>query len=222
MTIGTAQLGTKVNGTSSLSSVPQPASAVAGTTLLAIILDHATSGTSAAPTGWTNRGAAAGAAGRLQVFSAVVGQGGLTGTSWSFSGLTTRSEGKIVGYDGVDPAILDVAVSARINASGTTGTTGITTGKNGCKVVAAFGALASGSTWSAEACATGPTLGELSDEANSTYCSIALADGNQAAAGATGASSATMGTAGANAALLIALRPATVTPGALLLTGVGA
>lgn len=209
MAIGVAQLGTKVNGTTSVASLTQPGSVANGHVLLAFIVDHATSGSSAAPTGWTWILGAGGTGGRAQVFKAVVGKGGLTGTSWTFSGLTTRSLGKIVGYSGVDNANpFDCTGSYRVNASGASGTTSITPVTNGNKVVAGFAALPGAYTWSAEAVATSPTIAELSDEANSTYCSLAICDGVQTTAGATGVSSGTPSTAGANVGLLVALRPA--------------
>ena len=211
MAITLRGVGTKVNGTFSVASLAQPTGSTAGDVLLAFIVDHATSGNSAAPGGWQYRGGAAGSAGRLQIFSAVVGANGLTGTSWTFSGLTTRSMGQIIGYYNVDQTGyggLDVAISARINAASVTGTPGISTATNGAMVVAAFCALAGGNTWSAEACATNPTLGEEADSANSTYCSLTLADGLMATAGPTGDSSATMsGTTVANGGGLVALKP---------------
>jgi hypothetical protein len=217
-------IGSIANGTTSVAP-SRPSGVVNGDVLLAVITDHATTGSSSAPTGWTRLGGAAGSAGRCQVFGAVVGASGLTGTSWTFSGLTTRAGGYIVAYSyagATAAAILDTTVSARINASGTTGATAITTATDGAIVVAIFSALASGSTWSAEACASGPTLTERGDSPNSTFLSIAVADGVLATAGSTGVSSATMGTAGANAAILLALKPATLlacpAPSSLALT----
>ena len=211
MAITRRGVGASGTGTSSISSLAQPTGTATGDVLLAFIVDHATSGNSAAPTGWQYRGGAAGSAGRLQVFSAVVGANGLSGTSWTFSGLTTRSMGQIVGYYNVDQTGyggLDVAISARINASGTTGAPTISTTTAGAQIIAAFASLANSATWSGEAVATSPTIAEIigADNANSTYCSLALADGLQTSSGPTGASSATMSTNAANGAVLVALR----------------
>ena len=207
-------VGTKVNGTTSL-ALSQPTGTTAGDALVAFILDHATSGTTTAPTGWTRQGGVAGTAGRFQVYTAVVGQNGLTGTSWTWSGLTTRAEGVIAGYYNVDTTTpVDVAASARLNASGTTGTASITPGTAQTMIVAGYAALASGSTWSAEAVASNPgSLAEQYDGANSTYCSLAIAHNRQtgATAVATGDSSATMGTSGNNAGIMLALRPVITT-----------
>lgn len=199
--------GTAASGTTSV-ACSQPSGTASGDLLLAFVVDHATSGNSTAPTGWTRRGGVAGTAGRFQVFSATVGQGGLTGTSWTFSGLTTRALGRIVGYSGADTTTpLDgITPSARLNASGTVGTTSITPASSGDMIVAAYAAMANGSTWSAESTTSPGGLTERADSANSTYCSLAIADGTQTTAGATGVSTATMATAGTNAAILLAIR----------------
>ena len=208
-------LGTKVNGTTSL-ALAQPTGTATGDLLLAFVIDHATTGTSTAPTGWTalTNGAAAATGGRMQTFWAIVGQNGLTGTSWTFSGLTTRAIGKIVGYQAGTFATAGAATpvlaanSARSNASGTTGTTAVTTVEPGTLVLGAFAGLASGNTWTVEATATAGTLAEQSDEANSTFCSLAVAQAAWTGTGSTGASSATMSAAGTNAAVLMAFGPA--------------
>jgi len=210
--------GAVKTGTTSLSSMAQPTGTSTGDCLVAFVVDHATSGTSAAPTGWTNIANTSSANGRFQCFTAVVGQNGLTGTSWTFSGLTSRSVGFIVGFSGASTDFAhqpDVTASVRSNASGTTGTLGITPGQNGDMVVAGFAAFASGSTWSSEAVATAPTLTNAGGGANSTFCSVAAASGILAVPAATGASSATMGTAGVNAGILISIKgptSATATP----------
>lgn len=207
-------VGTSTNGTTSL-ALPQPAGTATGDVLVAFVLDHATSGTTTAPTGWTRAGGVASATGRFQVYTAVVGQNSLTGTSWTWSSLTTRAQGYIAGYSGGSTAFAsqpDVAATARANASGSSGTTSITTVTNNSMVIAAFAALASGATWSAEAMATAPTITERADAANSTFCSVAFADGILATAGSTGASSATISSAGNNAGILLAIRPPTTLP----------
>lgn len=183
-----------------------PAGVAAGDLLLAFIVDHATSGNSSAPSGWTRQGGAAGSAGRFQVFSIIYSSGG----PWAFSGLTSRSGGRILAFYGENQTTpLDVAVSARINASGTTGTTSITPVTGASMIVGAFASLANGATWTAEAVATNPgALTEQVDSAYSTYLSLAVAIAPQKAAAATGASSATMSTNAANAGILLAIRDA--------------
>ena len=201
--------GTAASGTTSVSP-SSPASAAAGDYLLAFIVDHNTSGSTTPPTGWTLIGGAAGTGGRFQVFSAVVGQGGLTGTSWTWSSLTSRSESVIIAFTGQWTSPLDGTLTAQVNATGTTGTTAVTTTTAGDLIVGAFAGLASGNTWSGETTATAGALSEIFDSANSTFCSIAVATRTQAAAGTTGASSATMGTAGANGGILLAIKAAPV------------
>ena len=208
MAITLRAAGTVATGTTSV-AVSRPTGTSTGDLLVAYILDHATSGSTTAPTGWTRQGGVAGTGGRFQVFTAIVGSGGLTGTSWTWSSLTTRSEGVIVGFIGVDSGVpLDVAVSARLNASGTVGTTSITPVSANNMVVSAYAALASGSTLTSPTLATGPTIAQAVYGANSTFCAIEVANGVQSVAGATGVSSITMGTAGANAAILLSLKPA--------------
>ena len=204
--------GTVATGTTSL-AISSPASAVNGDYLLAFTIDHATSGSTTAPTGWTRIGGVAGTGCRFQVFSAVVGSGSLTGTSWSWTSLTTRAEGVICAFYGQNAVPLDGTLTARLNASGTTGTTAVTTVYAGDLVVGAFAALAAASTWSAETTATAGALSEVFNAGYSTYCRLAVATLTQAAAGSTGASSATMGTAGANAGILLAIKssPASAT-----------
>ena len=210
--------GAVKTGTTSLASMAQPTGTATGDCLVAFVLDHATSGTSAAPTGWRNIANTSSASGRFQCFTAVVGQNSLTGTSWTFSGLTTHAVGFIVGFSGASTDFAnqpDVTASVRSNASGTTGTLGITPGQASDMVVAGFAAFASGSTWSSEAVATAPTLTNAGGGANSTFCSVAAASGILAVPAATGASSATMGTAGVNAGILVSIKgptSATVTP----------
>jgi hypothetical protein len=208
MAIALRAAGATAAGTTSVICAA-PAGTVNGDVLVAFILDHATTGSSAAPTGWTLQGGAAAASGRFQVFTTVAGGNNTAGTPWTFSGLTTRAQGTIIGYSGVDNTTpIDVTASARINASGTTGTTSITTVTNGAMIVGGFAALASGATWTVESTATAGALTEQADGANSTFCSIAIADKLLTTAGATGVSSATMSAAGANGGILVALRPA--------------
>jgi len=207
--------GTVASGTTSV-TLAQPAGTATNDVLVALVADLATSGTSAAPTGWTRQGGTASSGGRLQVFTAVVGQGGLTGTSWTFTGLTSHSKGVIGGYIGVDSTVLDTTVSARSNASGTTGTTSIIPVSNGNMVVAGFGAPASAGPLSAAKVATNPsgTLADAASDSTGSFIAIQLSYGLQSTAGATGVSSNTEGgSAGANAAFLLALKPAiTFTP----------
>ena len=198
-------------------SLSQPTGTTTGDLLLAFVIDHATSGSSAAPTGWTSQGVAAGTGGRFQVFSAIVGSGGLTGTSWSFTGLTSQVEGCITGWFNTDLNVpMDVTVSGRVNARGTTGTTSITPVSANNMVVGGFAALATNSNLTSP---TTATLGSLSNSAvnssYSTFSTLSVAYVPQAVAGSTGASSVTMGTAGANAALLLSIKPLT----AVTLTG---
>ena len=198
-------------------SLSQPTGTTTGDLLLAFVIDHATSGSGAAPAGWTSQGVAAGTGGRFQVFSAIVGSGGLTGTSWSFTRLTSPVEGCITGWFNTDLNVpMDVTVSGRVNASGTTGTTSITPVSANNMVVGGFAALAANSTLTSP---TTATLGSLSNSAvnssYSTFSTLSVAYVPQAVAGSTGASSVTMGTAGANAALLLSIKPLT----AVTLTG---
>ena len=198
-------------------SLSQPTGTTTGDLLLAFVIDHATSGSGAAPTGWTSQGGAAGTGGRFQVFSAIVGSGGLTGTSWSFTRLTSPVEGCITGWFNTDLNVpMDVTVSGRVNASGTTGTTSITPVSANNMVVGGFAALAANSTLTSP---TTATLGSLSNSAvnssYSTFSTLSVAYVPQAVAGSTGASSVTMGTAGANAAILLSIKPLT----AVTLTG---
>jgi len=198
-------VGTKVNGTTSV-VISQPTGTLTDDILVAFVIDHKTSGVTTAPTGWTRQGGIAGTDGRFQVFTAVKGRNGLTGTSWTWSSLTTRTMGQIIGYYNGNPsAPIDCLPTARLNASGASGTTQITTVANGAMVIAAFASLANGCTWSAEAVATSPALTEQADSAYSTYCSLAIAHGLKATAGATGASSATQSAGCANEGILLSL-----------------
>ncbi len=192
-------------------SLSQPTGTTTGDLLLAFVIDHATSGSGAAPTGWTLQGGAAGTGGRFQVFSAIVGSGGLTGTSWSFTGLTSQVEGCITGWFNTDLNVpMDVTVSGRVNARGTTGTTSITPVSANNMVVGGFAALATNSTLTSP---TTATLGSLSNSAvnssYSTFSTLSVAYVPQAVAGSTGASSVTMSTGGNNAALLLSIKPLT-------------
>jgi hypothetical protein len=211
MSIAFRAAGTVTTGTTAITSMPEPSGTATGDCLVALILDHATTGTTTAPTGWTRQGGAAGTGGRFQVFTAIVGQGGLTGTTWTWSSLTTTCEGVILGFTGVDPAnpIDSVTPSARVNASGTKGTTAITPNTANDMIIAAFAALASGSTL-ATPTLTDPASGSLAlavNQSNSTHSTLAAWYGLQTTASTTGASGITMGTAGINAAITLALRP---------------
>jgi hypothetical protein len=200
-------VGSLATGTTSI-TVSQPTGTSTGDFLIAFIVDRATSGTTSGPTGWTRVANGAGTGGRIQVFVATVGQNGLTGTSWTWSGLTTRACGAIVGYY---PSKANNVIgitgtpTARRNASTGSGTTQVTTTLNNAVVVGAFASFANGATWLSETCATAGALAEQSDAAYSTYLSLAIADLTKAAAGATGASSATMSVATNNGGALIAI-----------------
>jgi hypothetical protein len=103
---------------------------------------------------------------------------------------------------------MDVAASARYNASGTYGTTSITTATTGAEIVVAFASLANGTAWQNYTCTDPATLVEEADSANGATCSLAIADAVKASAGATGASNALpLPTPGVNAGILLALRP---------------
>jgi|GEM_PF-6790580 len=217
MAIAFRASGAVATGTTSL-SIAQPTGTTTGDVLVVFIVDHATSGTVTAPAGWTAAGVIAGTNGRFSCFTAVVGQNSLGASPWSFTGLTTRAVGFMQGFSGGSSDFAhqpDVTASVRTNASGTTGTLGITPGNNGDMVIAGFAAFASGSTWSAQAVATAPTLSNAGGGANSTFCSVNAASGILSTAAATGASSATMGTAGVNAGILLSIKApnsATSTP----------
>ena len=220
MAVAWATAGTLATGTTSV-TVSQPTGTSTGDTLVAFIADKATSGTTNGDTGWTRRAAGSGTGGRFQVYTAVVGQGGLSGTSWAWSGLTTTSCGIIHRFTGGDVNNpVTGTPTGRRNASGASGTTSTTPAVNNALIVAGFASLANGATWSAEKVATNPgALTERSDDANSTSQSIAVATGSQTTAAATGASSATMSSATNNAGVLLALAPAI--DGNVTITGVG-
>ncbi|MBZ5513087.1 MAG: hypothetical protein LAN70_18215 [Acidobacteriia bacterium] len=199
----------KANGTTACTGTA-PTGVANGDVLYAFVTDHATSGSSSAPTGWSWIGGTAAAAGRFQAFRCIMDSGSCSGTSWSFTGLTTRAECVVTAYYNVDTATPEdgVTPTAQNNASGTTGAATITPNTSGDMILGGFTSLANNATWSAEATATSPgTLAESYDGANSTYCSIALANAIQSSAAATGASSATMSTNAANAGILLALKP---------------
>ena len=151
--------------------------------------------------------------GRFQVFTAVVGNNGLLGTFWTFTGLTSNSQGVIIDYYNADTTGyggLDTTVSVRDNTSGTYGTSGITTVTNGDMVIAAFGSYVAANTytWKSESCANIGALNEEFDNKNSTFCSIAIADKLMTTAGGTGASTATPTSGQNNGGILLALKPA--------------
>ncbi len=203
------------SGTSS-ASVAEPSGCVTGSFLLCFKVDRATSGTTTAPTGWTRVASAAGASGRIEAFVGLYGRNSMSAGPWSFAG-TTRTLARIERWTGVEPADIggngygmDVVPVVRYNASGTTGTGGITPTTNGCALVAGFGALTANYTWSAEALANGPTLGNEQESAYSTYLDLAICNGVQATAGATGNQTGTMSTGAANACGIVAIRPASL------------
>lgn len=231
MTITLRGVGANGTGTSSVSvAAPTGGSAPqAGDVLIAFILDHSTTdGQSTAPTGWQARGYTRNAGGRrFQVFSGVFGQNSLAGTSWSFTGLTTRSQGMCIVYYGANKTGyggLDTSVSVRDNASGTYGTLSITTITDGAMILAAFGSYVAASTysWTNENCATIGALTEEFDNKNSTYCSIAVADKLLATAGPTGASTATPTSGQNNGGILLALKPLVIIEGTVSGSGIGA
>lgn len=202
------------NATGTLALSLNVGSAQIGNLAIAYIVDHATSGSSAAPTGWTLLTSIASANGRLQAFYKFIEDGSTT--SWSFTGLTGNALGFIGQYSGVDRVTPVPASSSRDNASGTTGTTTITPTGSDALIVAVFAAYASASTWSTFAVATNPGTLTQHISATGTNCSLYVADKAQSgAAAATGASSATMGTPGNNGGLLFALKAvSTFTDGA--------
>ena len=204
-------VGTNATGSSTSLTMTAPSGAVTNDVLIAFIADHSTTGgQSTAPTGWQGRGYAYSSGKRFQVFTAVVGANGLTGTSWSFTGLTSRTQGVILDYYNAGTTgygSLDTTVSVRYNNSGTTGTTSITSTTANDMLIAAFTSSANGCTWSNERCATAGTMTEVFDAAYSSYSSIAIAQLLWSSTGATGVSSATMNTNTTNEGILLALHP---------------
>ncbi len=206
--------GASATGTTSVTP-SQPTGTLTDDVLVAFILDHSTSNAqSTAPTGWQGRGYSWTSGRRFQVFTAVKGKNSLSGTSWQFTGLTSRSQGMIIGYYNADTTGyggLDTSVSVRSNAAGTYGTLGITTVTNNAMVIGAFGSFVGSSTatWSAEHCDTIGNLTERFDARNSTYCFMAVADLLLTTANTTGESGATPTTAQNNGGILLALRPIT-------------
>ena len=219
-------VGTAATSATTSVTVSQPTGTADNDVLIAVIVDRTTSSSnSTPPTGWTAVAVAQTASyGRMQIFMGVKGLNDLTGTFWQFTGLQTRSMGVIVGYYNVDTAnYLDTDVSARANLSSptlATGTTGITTATDNAMVIAVFTTSNGASTWSNES-TPNVSVTEIFDNVYTTYISIAIADGLKATAGATGNSSATMGTAQANHGALIALRPGAIVPPLLMMMGVG-
>jgi hypothetical protein len=208
--------GANATGTTSVTCL-QPNGTAANDVLVAFIIDHSTTnGQSTAPAGWLGTGYAYASGKRFQVFTAVVGKNSLTGSQWIFTGLTTQSQGVIIGYYNADTSGwggLDTAVSVRNNASGTYGTTGITTVTDGDMVIAAFGSYVAANptyNWSSESCATIGALNERFDNKNGAACSIAIADILMTTHGATGNSNATPYSGKANAGILLALKPAEI------------
>ena len=200
------------SGTSS-ASVAAPASVATDMLLVCVKIDRATSGTTTAPTGWTRVASTASTSGRIEVFVGVYGRNSMSAGPWSFTG-TTRTLARIESYTGAttaDPGSgygMDAAPVVRYNASGTTGTAGITPVTNNAMILAAFGSLTANYTWSAETAANGPTLANEQESAYSTYLDLALVNAILATAGATGNTSATQSTGGNNAGAVVAIRPA--------------
>ena len=208
--------GANATGTTSVTCT-QPADTAANDVLVAFIIDRSTTNAqSTAPAGWQGRGYTFTSGRRFQVFTAVFGKNGLTGASWTFTGLTSRSQGVIIDYYNADTTGyggLDTTVSVRNNASGTYGTTGIITASNGAMVIAAFGSYVAANTytWTSESCAN-LALTEEFDNKYSTYSSIAVADQlmTTATAQGTGASTATPTSGQNNGGILLALKPAEI------------
>lgn len=214
MAIAYRAAGATTAGTTSV-ILPQPTGTSTGDVLVAFVLDHATTGTTTPPTGWTRRDGIAGTTGRFQVFTAVVGSGGLTGTSWTWSSLTTHAVGVIMGFTGVDNTNPYDTSASKANASGTVSGFSIVPNNSGGVVIAGLGSLANGSTWSAETFGGGSVanITERTDAANSTFCSIATVTADFTGVGgtdATGGPGATMATAGANAVITFVLKVASV------------
>jgi hypothetical protein len=207
----TFRAATFANGSTTV-SLAQPAGTVANDVLIAFIVDQSTTNAqSTAPAGWQGRGFTWVSGRRFQVFSAVVGKNSLPASPWVFTGLTDKALGAIIGYYNADTTGyggFDTTVSARSNASGTYGTSGITTVTNNSMIIAAFGTAGTGPNWSAESCATIGLLTERFDH-NSNNDTIAIAD-KLAAAGQTGDSTATVNNPTANSGILLALKPAGV------------
>jgi hypothetical protein len=205
--------GTAVAGTTSC-SLSQPTGTATGDVLIALIADLATSGSSAAPTGWTQVGGAA-STGRCQVFTAVVGQNSLTGTSWNFTGLTSHCQGIILGFYGASTNYLiqpDVTIGARYNSSGASGCLGITPGHNNDMVLAGLVTLAHTYTWSAATVATAPTLNSVTNASASSDFNMGYAYAILATAAATGTLSATESSGSNNIGVLLSISPPIAVP----------
>jgi hypothetical protein len=205
----TYQANSSATGTTS-ASVSAPSGAANGDVMLVFKADKATSGNTSAASGFTNANLSSyGTSGRLEVFYGIYNSSTNPGP-WSFTG-TTHTQVLMVTYRNCDQTTpLDVSASAAYNASGTVGAASITPITAGSMIVGAFASLTSNYTWSAESIANGPSLTAEIQTNNSTYTDIAVLNGLQLFPGATGASTGTMSTAGANAAAIVALRPASL------------
>ena len=195
-------------GTTSV-TVSAPTGFTTGDVLIAVIADYDTSSTqTTAPTGWTGVGANGNTGGRVQMFVARYGTNGLTGTSWTWSGLTTRCVGSIAGYSGVASTIYNGTPAVRSNSETGTTTNGLTTTVANSLILAAFLSSHGNYTWSAEQTLMNGALAELAGDYQGTYFDVVWASQLMASAGSTGSTSGTTSNYTYTLGVCIGLTPA--------------
>lgn len=128
--------------------------------------------------------------------------------NYTWSGATDSCTGAAVAVQAADQTTPEHAVTSRSNLSGTTGTAGLTTTVADCLILM-FGLIDDNQTLSAYVCATDPaTLTEAIEQLSSggDDTGVGIASALKATAGATGASSHTLGGMRNNTGVLIAIQ----------------
>ncbi|MGQ0510091.1 MAG: DUF6701 domain-containing protein [Betaproteobacteria bacterium] len=193
-------------------AVNVPAGTVEEDVMLASIAVAPSGATVTAPAGWTELHNTAGTSNRLVTYQRVAGATEPASYTWTLGGTaTTGAAGGIATYVGVDTLTPIHLSAANTTASGTTHTaTGVTTTVASTMVVTAH-SFASSVAWTPPAGMTERVDVPAIATTNAEGVALEMNDVAQAAAGATGDKSATVGSNGDNgAAHIVVLRSSEV------------
>lgn len=207
-----AGLATLGNTTTTV-TVTKPAGTVSGDLLLAAVTNRGGNvAPSTVPSGWVLLDSAGSSTGDVMwagVYYLIAG--GSEPADYTWAGMTDSCSGGMIAVSGADTTTPINVHAVRYNASGATGTAGVTTTLADTLVVSLYGSYDNNSvTQNSWACGTDPTslthrLESTSSGGNDS--AVGAATGTKATAGATGASTYTFSAARSNVGFLLAVAP---------------
>ena len=208
-------------------TINKPSGVVAGDVMIATLTKLGSTTALTAPSGWAVISQAILRTGTTTYGAVMVRVAdGTDGANYTFPlGTTTTAVGDIVAFanvnatggvkqDGTAGGPFDVTpVAMTVNTSGSAAVTAATLTTVTANAAVIMCGMAGGtSTWSAWSCTSPGALTEIADHHQTTAGSVGVAWATKASAGATGGAGATLSVTQRNGGILLALRPALLTP----------